>query len=443
MALPVLPAHFTCRCGAVHTCPIEKVVSGEDVLKQVPVLLDGMKHVVLVSDGNTAPLAADRLTALLKGSGIAVAEAFFNTTAVVVPDETSVAFIQRFITPDTEALVGVGSGVINDLCKYVSYEAELPYMMVATAPSMDGYASKGAAMVLDGMKVTTNARPPRWIVGDWNLLASAPLSMLQSGIGDLLGKYSCLNDWRCAALLLDEPFCQEIYRDVKVCAEAAAADIEAVLRRDKTAVGRLFEGLVQVGIAMSFAGNSRPASGSEHHLAHFYEIVGLQRGFAYLAHGIDVAYGTLLTCELREQLAVALEQMAEKPVEAPLLEQKLPAWQQIFGNMACEVETLQRKVGYYDTKKRAERQQKIWENRRQLAAILQDAPSAVQMEAMLTRTGLLLKRYTDTYGKNGADVIEQSMLWAKDLKDRYTLFNLLEDVGMLSSAVGAVAERIG
>ncbi len=433
MALPELPARIECACGAVHTCDIKRVVCGKNAVAAVPELLAQEKALVLVTDGNTAPLAGDALAAALTAAGHAVRRAHFDTTDVVVPNEDAVAHIQAQLTGDVTALVGVGSGVINDLCKYVSAEAGLPYLIVATAPSMDGYASKGAAMILGGMKVTTTAPPPAWIVGDTALLATAPAAMLRSGIGDLLGKYSCLNDWKLSALINGEPFCQEIYDMTLACADAAARDIEAILARDEEAVGRLFEGLVIVGVAMALAGNSRPASGSEHHLSHFYEIVGLLRGVEYLAHGIDVGYGTLVTCRLRRMVLAGLPQST--PYDPELWRRKVGV---VYGPTAPAVAELQAKTGFYDEGRRIRRLAAIREHWNELLSLLEQAPSGEEIAAMLTRAGFTEMEYYRTYGSR---MIGESIVWAKDLKDRYTLFNLLEDLGVLEAMAGAYVKE--
>ncbi len=431
MAIPQLPARIECRCGAVHTCDIRRVVCGADALAAVPELLSEIPGLVLVTDGNTAPLAGDKLFDMLTKAGHTVHRAHFDTTEVVVPDEKSIDFIAAQIGPDTGALVGVGSGVINDLCKHVAAAAKLPYMIVATAPSMDGYASKGAAMILGGMKVTTSAPPPAWIVGDDAILATAPMEMLQSGIGDLVGKYSCLNDWRLASLINGEPFCQDIYDMVMADADGTVQDIPAVLARDTAAVGRLFERLVDVGVAMSRIGNSRPASGSEHHLSHFYEIVGLQRGFDYLAHGIDVAYGALVTCRLRSWLLAA-------GLPAPAAQEPEAIWRRkvsaVYGAMAPSVIELQEKVGNYEPAARAARVARIRAHWDEIAAILAAAPSGEKILEILTGAGFDQQLFYTTYGTR---VIGESIVWAKDLKDRYTFFNLLEDLGVLETAAGA------
>ncbi len=170
-----------CVCGHVHQCSIKDVVIGKDALLQVPALLSGIRKVLIVSDGNTRPLAFNKVTAALQAEGISWCEAYFNQSDVVIPNEKSVEFILSCVASDVEALVGIGSGVISDLCKYASHKLGLPYMIIATAPSMDGYASAGAAMILDGIKVTPTAHVPTWIVGDVDILKNAPMKMIRAG----------------------------------------------------------------------------------------------------------------------------------------------------------------------------------------------------------------------------------------------------------------------
>ncbi len=497
MSLLDLPLRIDCDCGAVHTCEIRRVVCGAGALGQLPSLLADCRVLTVVSDGNTAPLAADELARTLAAAGHRVHRAHFAGRQPLVPDEAAIAHIEAALPPDADALVGVGSGVINDLCKYLGGRRGLPYLIAATAPSMDGYASKGAAMILGGMKVTVPAPPPAWIVGDDEVLATAPLPMLQSGIGDLLGKYSCLDDWRLGALLLDEPFCPHIHAQVLAAADATAADIPAILARQPTAVGRLFAHLVEVGVAMSLAGNSRPASGSEHHLAHFYEITGLQRQRPCLAHGIDVAYGALVTAWLRQQLAAdlaagrvaALGDAAQSqagpkaeglaPAKAAAAPQIAPpdaaqaaafaapdapqtaafdvnaapaeddgaadgitaarcaAWQGVYGSLAPAVARLQRQAGFYAPAARAARLATARQRRPQLTALLAGAVSPQRLAALLAASGLSLDTYRQTYG---AAVLKQSIRWAKDLKDRYTLFDLLDDLALLPRYADAAVQ---
>lgn len=419
----VLNKRFSCVCGRVHECSIEEIVIGRNALESVPSLLKGLKKVLVVSDGNTRPLCFDRLKALLEGVGIACCEKFFDQTAVVIPDEASISSIEEAMDEDVQALVGIGSGVISDLCKYVSFTHALPYMIIATAPSMDGYASVGAALILSGMKVTKNAHVPSWIIGDIDILKTAPIDMIRAGIGDILGKYSCLNDWKLASLITGEHMCPFIYDmvmdEVKVC----ESSIEKCMQRDAEAVGSLMNSLVQVGVAMSYLGNSRPASGSEHHFSHFFEITGILSGREYLPHGIDVAYSAILTAHLREMLAASKPETFAFSHDDSTWNAEIDA---VYGSLAGEVKALQKKVGFYTDA----RLSVITEKWDEICKVLREAPGRREMQRILARAGYEMEDFVKFYGE---DVIRTCIRSAKDLKDRYTLLWLLNDVGLLEN----------
>lgn len=410
-----------CVCGCVHQCSIKDVVIGKDALLQVPALLSGISKVLIVSDGNTRPLAFNKVTAALQAEGISWCEAYFDQSDVVIPNEKSVEFILSCAAPDVEALVGIGSGVISDLCKYTSYQIDLPYMIIATAPSMDGYASAGAAMILNGMKVTPSAHVPAWIVGDVGILKDAPMKMIRAGIGDILGKYSCLNDWKLANLVLDEPLCPWVYDLVMAEVRNCVGNIDGCMARNPKAIGDLMNSLIMVGIAMAYVGNSRPASGSEHHFSHFFEITGMIHERDYLDHGIDVAYSSLLTAQLRSLLAASDPSAFSWNARGSKWEEDID---RVYASLSPEVKKLQSEAGFYDTN----RIQLIREKWLEIKVVLNEAPSRWEMEQLLERAGYNVSKFVDFYSE---DVIRTCIEYAKDLKNRYTLLNLLQDVGLI------------
>ena len=291
----------TCSCGRAHVCPIDSIVIGKNACDSLAELCADYNNILLVADNNTYTVGGERVMAKI-GHKISDTLVFDKGDSVLVPDERALSAIEARLTDKTELIIGIGSGVINDLCKHVSFNAGLRYYIVATAPSMDGYASKGAALILDGMKVTTNADVPKAIIGDVELLGSAPMDMIRAGYGDIIGKYSCLNDWKLAHLVNGEYLCREVldatYEEVEKTVKLA----DGLLKRDEDAVAALMQALVAVGILMAYVGNSRPASGSEHHFSHYFEIVGIVRGEDYLPHGIDVCYSAIETAKIRERL---------------------------------------------------------------------------------------------------------------------------------------------
>ena len=271
---------FGCNCGKDHLCPIDYIEIGHDILPKIDEMCANYKKIHLVADSNTFRVCGETVMNIL-GKKVISYVVFDTPDFVLIPDEKAIEKIENSMADDTDIIVGVGSGVINDLCKYVSHKNGLPYYIVATAPSMDGYASVGSALILNGMKVTLGANPPKGIIADTAVLANAPFPMIQAGWGDIIGKYSCLNDWKLSALINGEYFCQRVY-DLTMDTTDRVRELAARVKdREETAVGELMEALVTVGIAMSYVGNSRPASGSEHHLSHFFEITGILDGKEY------------------------------------------------------------------------------------------------------------------------------------------------------------------
>lgn len=289
-----------CACGMVHSCDVKHVIIEQGAIGKLGSVTGGYKKLLLVADSNTYRVCGQAVKEQLTGR---VGDVLvYERDGILVPDEEAVSQMQKKLTGDMDLIVGIGSGVIQDLCKYVSFKAGMPYCIVATAPSMDGYASKGAAMIAGNMKITYNAHVPEAIIGDVDVLKNAPMELIRSGYGDILGKYSCLNDWKLSQVILGEYFCQNVY-DLTYDMLLKTRDLGAKLQeRDEEAIQTLMEALVGVGIAMAYVGNSRPASGSEHHMSHFFEVTGILNDEEYFMHGIDVAYSAVYTQRIRETL---------------------------------------------------------------------------------------------------------------------------------------------
>ena len=393
----------TCGCGRTHACPVKQVYIGRDAVGKLPRMTEGFENILLVADENTWRAAGMQATEVLGGR--VCARCVFQTgDGLLIPDESALQRLRAAVPENCDLILGVGSGVINDLCKYVSHSCGLPYDIFATAPSMDGFVSVGAALILNGMKVTLDARPPRSVYADTRVLAASPLRMRQAGWGDIIGKYSCLNDWRLSAELLGEYFCPEVCDLMWSAVERVRPLAAGVRRGDEASVAALMEALVIAGIAMSWVRNSRPASGSEHHLSHYFEITGILRGKSYLPHGIDVLCSAVITARLRERMCAAVPRKSE-----------LPDWRReirrIYGTSAEGIIALQEKVGLYDSTTDFPAD---WESvRRILAAV----PGEEEMRKLVEEIGLSMPEFEELYGE---EQISDGILYAKDLKDRCT-----------------------
>ena len=405
-----------CECGMKHTCSIKHIIIGKNANAQLGGLLGDYKKILLVADTNTYAACGETVKAQIGDKLESVL--IYERDGLLIPNEEAVEEMQAKLTEETDLIVGVGSGVIQDTCKYVSHKAKLPYAIVATAPSMDGYASVGAAMIMGGMKVTYSAHVPEIIIGDIDVLKDAPMDMIQAGYGDILGKYSCLNDWKLARIVLGEYFCPYVY-DLTMDMVVKTRDLgEKLLARDPEAVGTLMEAIIGVGVAMAFVGNSRPASGSEHHLSHYFEIVGILRDEEYFMHGTDVVYSSIYTQRIREQLL---------KIDAPEKNQTLSheKWEEniraIYGKIADSVIALQDKMGWYNV----DRYPVYSEKWAEIKEVLAEAPSVEDMNAYLKSIGLDVSEFDKLYGQ---EKIDGALKFAKDLKDRYSVLWMYYDL---------------
>lgn len=397
-----------CECGKKHLCPIDYVEIGNGALSSLSEICDGYKNILLISDINTQKVCGEKVSTIL-GDKVQKNIILIPQGEDVIPNEDKIAEIEREVKSDIDLIIGVGSGVINDLCKYVSYKHNLYYYIVATATSMDGYASVGSALILDGMKITLNARPPKAIIADTAILKDAPLDMLRAGYGDIVGKYSCLNDWKLSTLINGEYFCRMVYELTYDCVKKIETLAEKIQARDEEAIGTLMEALVIVGIAMSYVDCSRPASGSEHHLSHFFEITGILDNKEYFKHGIDVAYSSVVTAQLRENI------IKGTPVSKDFVKEN---WEReirrIYKTSANGIIALQEKLGWYAVDDFDNIVSK-WD---EIKKILKEAPSKEEMQKMIERVGLDYSEFEKLYGK---EKIADAVSYAKDLKDRYTV----------------------
>ena len=404
-----------CSCGKHHTCPIEKIYVEAGAISHLKELCAGYSKILVVADENTFGAAGEKTMDALCGKDIT--RVIFSGETVLIPDEKAIAEVEKQ-TQGQEIIVGIGSGVIQDLCKYVSYFNKIPYMIVATAPSMDGYASSGAAMILGGMKETVPAGLPKAIVADTEVLRNAPMEMIKAGFGDIIGKYSALNDWKLARIVNGEYFCDYIYNTTYEMIEKTLKTAKGLLLREEESVKAVTEALMIVGIMMSFATNSRPASGSEHHLSHFFEITGIVKNEPYFAHGIDVFYSTYVTAQIREKL-LASDYSADQfvPNRAEYERDIMSA----YGVVGQGCMALQDKLGTYKKDRGS-----VYNSRQSdIKAVLAEMPRAEEIKEMLKTVELDIDEFYALYGE---EKINTAIKYAKDLKDRYTVLWMNYDI---------------
>ena len=305
---------FACDCAmGKHRAPIEKCEISSGAIKKIPEILKEYKRIYVVADTNTYRVAGKAVEELLKSNGMHYNTYVFSKSPVL-PNEDSIGKVLLNFRPldakpnifeyrpMPDFILAVGSGSINDICRITSYRIGIPYGIVATAPSMDGYASAGSPILHDGTKSTIQATTPKYIIADLDVLKDAPYEMMLAGIGDMFGKYPGILDWELARDYSGEYFCDKISRDVIEATNKCLENGYKLVDRDPETVKNIMEGFLVTGLGMAFVGNSRPASGAEHIIAHAWELFDVEGGKPPHLHGLEVCEGTRLVAIMYKML---------------------------------------------------------------------------------------------------------------------------------------------
>lgn len=208
------------------------------------------------------------------------------------------------LRPDIEVLIAVGSGTIHDTTRYCATQRKIPFVACPTAASVDGFCSTVCAMTWGGFKKTLIGEAPVLVLADIDVIKEAPPALALSGVGDILGKYTALADWKIAHALTGEHLCpmiEQLTREAVVAVHGCCRELGG---KDPQSFERLTYGLLLSGLAMQLMGNSRPASGAEHHISHLIEMEPEPLGLRSPGlHGEKVGVGTAIVSGVYHGLA--------------------------------------------------------------------------------------------------------------------------------------------
>ncbi len=430
---------FSCDCGISHQTELKDVEISSGAVEKIPFYMNkyGYSRAFIVCDCNTREVCGNQVKSVLDKAGY-VNTIFTFSARELVPDEAAIGELMVAFDKDADLIIAVGTGTINDSCKFVSYQMKRDYFVVATAPSMDGFASTGAPLITDHLKTTYETHTPEVIIGDLDILCRAPMNMITAGLGDILGKYTCLTDWKISHVINGEYYCEVIARMVEVSIRKVVDNIELVKTRDPKVIQSIMEALILTGIAMSFVGNSRPASGSEHHISHFWEMKFLFEGRKPVLHGTKVGIGTVaityLYGELKKmQIDFEKARLVAKNFDYESWEKKIADTYSIAAPGVIQLEKKVRKNAPETHAERVANMEKHWP---EIVKIMDSLPPLSYIEKILSDLDAPIN--PAQVGVDYQSVIN-SILVAKEVRDRYTLLQLLWDLGVAQEMAVKVA----
>jgi glycerol-1-phosphate dehydrogenase [NAD(P)+] len=428
---------FHCDCGQEHAVSLKKFVLQRGAIQSIPDYLvgAGFNNIILVADELTFAAAGAAVAKALEPRGIQVSLCILsgNDNKEVVAGEQEIVQLMLKLRPDTQAIIAVGSGTIHDIVRFVCYAANRIFLSVPTAPSVDGFSSVGAPLLIHGFKQTIPACAPEAIFADLDVLCSAPQRMLAAGFGDMLGKFTSLADWELGRLIHHEYYCPLAADMTRAGLQLCIDNIEGIRDRSEAGVRSLMNGLILSGISMLLIGNSRPASGGEHHLSHYWEMRFIQEERTALLHGAKVGVACLLMSSLYTKLIKLDPKDAEaliQRIEAPTEDEDRAAIHAAYGAIAEQVTAENFPDGKSQSSSQVQLKQTMLKYWSEIVDIAKQVPSPLQLSEWLAQAGGPVT--TEQLGVE-QNLVEESLRNAMFVRNRYTIMRLNRWLGLSAS----------
>lgn len=298
----ILHSLENCPCGRKHTFVTEVAEIGHGVKERAGKILADAgfpKKVLIVSDDN-AMRAADGLLPVLEAAGFEMKKLVYKNMMYAKIEQVREV---EALLDDVDGVIAVGTGSVDDICRVASFNQKKKFAIFATAPSMDGFASDSAPIIENNFKTSVYVEQPMAILADTEILAKAPTELKAAGFGDMVAKYIGIFDWRLSHMLTDEYYCPAVAEITMQGVNKIMALADKVTGEDEEAAGNIMEGLILSGLGMKLAGCSRPASGAEHVVSHYWECYKLARGIWPEFHGKKVGVATVLINRIYHNIA--------------------------------------------------------------------------------------------------------------------------------------------
>jgi len=243
-------------------------------------------NALIVTGSTTLKVAGKRVSELLENIG--------SSTETVLTCKAAIEEVQKVmekaLETDANFLLGVGSGRSIDLAKLASTRLELPFISIPTAASHDGIASSRASILDNGKNTSVQAQSPIAVIADTEIISAAPFRFLAAGCGDIISNYTAVLDWELASRLRNEYFGEYAAALSRMAARVIIDYADSIKPEHESSARLVVKALVSNGVAMSIAGSSRPASGSEHMFSHALDKIAPEPAL----HGEQCGVGTIM-----------------------------------------------------------------------------------------------------------------------------------------------------
>lgn len=430
------PQGVDCACGKHHTAGLSHVAVAAGAAGMLPEILQGYraKKVFLLADMHTWLAAGELVSSVLRQANIAHTVYVLPGEARIEPDEHPVGSVAMHFDSSCDLILGVGSGVVNDVGKIIAKLTGRTYVIFGTAPSMDGYASATSSVIRDGLKYSLNSCCADTVVGDLDILCAAPMRMILAGLGDMLAKYVSVAEWKISHIINGEYFCPFVADVIRNGLDTCMEQLEGLPQRNADAVSAVMNGMILSGIAANFAGVSYPVSGMEHYISHICDMRGVEFGLPTDLHGIQCGAATMETLAIYEALRGVTPSRehalaAVKAFSYGEWKQELRRW---LGHGAEAMIANEEREGKFDSVRHAARLERILSHWEEIQQIIRQLPTPGELTPRLRAVGLPLSLEELGWSREER---RNAILMSKDIRDKYNGARLLWDLGLLEELI--------
>jgi glycerol-1-phosphate dehydrogenase [NAD(P)+] len=383
---------------------------------------------IMVADKNTYAELGQAVETALKARGWDLLSVVFPQEEVV-PNEDFIFQVLLRAGDSQRTYIAVGSGTLTDIARFCSHRTRRPFLSLPTAPSVDGFTSPSASLVVRNIKTTVYAKPPSAVISNLPTLVRAPQAMIAAGFGDILGKAIALADWRLGHLVWDEPYSAEIARRVRATLDACVSAVAEIGQATPAGIEKLMYSLIDSGLCMLDFGNSRPAAGAEHYMSHFLEMKLLREGRPAVLHGAKVGQCSVLVAGLYDRLRLISRAEATTRLQAsvqPDRAEEVACIQHIFGPIADSL--IIEQVPFIDMTPQAfgQLKEKILASWDEIQALALLVPTAQEMSRLLIQAGGPAQP-ADLHLSD--EEVSQSLEYAHFIRNRFTIRKLARIMG--------------
>ncbi len=426
---------ISCDCPCEHNEPTQDIYVGNGIAENICKYIRKRnlgERCVVVSDDITNRVAGERVCRLLSEGGFKVVPCVIHRDGVMDPDERAVGEVLLSISDDTDFIVSVGSGSITDITRINAKRAGIKMVCVGTAPSMDGYTSVVCPLLLNGVKIHRNANCPDIIICDIDILKTAPIDMVRSGVGDVLGKYIAKADWIIGSIINGEPYCPTCGEIVTDAVNKLVDNVDEIKTRSDKGIRILIEALLLSGMTIMLIGNTRAVASVEHNIAHYWEMMQLLNGKKPPMHGSSVGVATLLVWPIFERFAKEdLSALDLSAIKANRIsrDERVKWMYRAYGSEAANAIMRDNAGDFLSWEEQERRIRAAQSNFASIKAAITDMPPFERIYEAMKRLGAQL---TPEECQIDDDLLNMSMHCAKDYRTRYTLFKTLDECGLLN-----------